>query len=284
MDTSDGFGASRVRFESTGVSVGSLPPHGRPALSATEQRDVETALRDLPGIEQFVKRLLERIRPFLDLRPPARVLDIGAAQGVSMIAYGKEGFEVAGVEPWDDARDVAEELAERTGVAIEIVEGVAEVLPFGDGSFDFVHTYSVLEHVDDPDAVFDEVHRVLKPGGGFYFATTSNISPRQNEIRHFPLFPWYPDRVRRAIMIWARDNRPSWVGHTTRPAFFWFRHGEVRRQLEALGFTVINRWQLRAREHTGWRASVIRAAATNRAVRLVADIAVPGVEYLAIKS
>ena len=252
-------------------------------MSATEQRDVETALSRLPEIESFVHRLLERFRPFLDLRPPARVLDVGAAQGVSMIAFAREGFTVDGVEPWDDAREVARELSARSGLAIEIHPGVAEVLPFPDEVFDLVHTYSVLEHVDDPEAVFREAYRVLKPGGGLYFATTSNLSPFQNEIRHFPLFPWYPDRVRRMIMVWARDNRPSWVGYTTRPAFFWFRHREVRIQLETLGFRVVNRWSLRMREHSGWKGALIRAAAKSRAVRLVADVTVPGVEYLALK-
>ena len=45
------------------------------------------------------------------------------------------------------------------------VLGVGEELPFSDGSFDAVFSFSVLEHVRDPFRCAQEVVRVLKPGG-----------------------------------------------------------------------------------------------------------------------
>jgi SAM-dependent methyltransferase len=44
-------------------------------------------------------------------------------------------------------------------------------LPFAAGSFDLVTANMVLEHLPDPDAVFAEVARILKPGGRFVFVT-----------------------------------------------------------------------------------------------------------------
>ena len=85
-------------------------------------------------------------------------------------------------------------------------------------------------------------------------------------------------------MVWARDNRPAWVGHTTRPAYFWFHHREVQRDLKAIGFSqVIDRWKLRRGEQAGMRAKVIEACASNRAARLAGDVATSGMEYLALK-
>lgn len=44
-------------------------------------------------------------------------------------------------------------------------------LPFPDGSFDLVTANMVVEHLDNPKAQFNEVFRVLRPGGRFIFHT-----------------------------------------------------------------------------------------------------------------
>ncbi|WP_341198066.1 class I SAM-dependent methyltransferase [Hyphomonas chukchiensis] len=44
-----------------------------------------------------------------------------------------------------------------------------EALSFPDRSFDLVITQDVIEHLLDPDAAFQEISRVLKPGGAHVF-------------------------------------------------------------------------------------------------------------------
>ncbi|MBL4701678.1 MAG: class I SAM-dependent methyltransferase [Phycisphaeraceae bacterium] len=57
------------------------------------------------------------------------------------------------------------------------VKGSLYDLPFEDQSFDLLTANMVVEHIDDPDALFSQVKRVLKPGGNFIFHTPNKWSP-----------------------------------------------------------------------------------------------------------
>ena len=45
-----------------------------------------------------------------------------------------------------------------------------EDLTYSDNTFDLLITSDVMEHVYDPDKAFNEIHRVLKPGGAHIFS------------------------------------------------------------------------------------------------------------------
>ena len=68
-----------------------------------------------------------------------------------------------GVEPSPKMR----KLAEKRGIAV--MDGVAEKLPYKNKSFDYALMVTTLCFLDDVNAAFEEVHRILKPGG--YFIT-----------------------------------------------------------------------------------------------------------------
>jgi SAM-dependent methyltransferase len=254
---------------------------------ADELRDLGEVREQLPEAEEAVAMILGRITPHCGpLRPGARVLEVGAAQGKNLVALNRAGYDAHGVEPWRPAIETSRELASDTGVDIDVVEGVGEDLPFEDGEFDFVLAISVMEHVRDPLQVFREVHRVLRPGGGFFFHTTTTLARKQDEIKWFPLFAWYPAPLKRRIMGWAAANRPTWIGGTATPAFNWFSPWSVRRDLQAIGFTrVLERWDLvRDEELDGWRRSALGIVRTNRLLRFLGEFINPGSGYLALKA
>ena len=68
-----------------------------------------------------------------------------------------------------------------------------------------------------------------------------------------------PDRLKRSIMIWARDHAPELVGHTRTPAVNWFTRGKARRELTSAGFVEVwDRWDLRHLDaETGLRRSEV---------------------------
>jgi len=251
----------------------------------TERLGFGRALARLPVIEAHLRKILVRLERVRPVGPGAKVVDVGAAQGLFLIAAAKAGLNAVGVEPAEPARELAQRLADHEGVTIDIRPGCAEQLPLEPGQFDFVHANSVVEHAADPQVAFNEAHRVLAAGGVFWFATASSMCPRQDEIGRFPCFGWYPDRLKRRIMAWAKANRPHLIGHTQTPAMNWFTPGKARRMLAQAGFgKVYDRWDIRRPEEGGrLHRAALAAVRSCRLTKLLGEIMVPHCSYAAVK-
>lgn len=121
------------------------------------------------------------------LEPGERVLDLGSGAGTdSLIAaqmVGPEG-RVTGIDMTPEMLAKARGAAAELGVEnVEFVEGDAERLPFGHETFDVVISNGVIDLIPDKDAVFAELHRVLKPGGRVQLADVTIQQPVSEEGR-----------------------------------------------------------------------------------------------------
>jgi arsenite methyltransferase len=108
------------------------------------------------------------------LRPGETVLDIGSGAGFDAILaaqmVGPEGH-VTGVDMTPEMRDKATANCSLLGLRnVEFVDGLAEKLPLADSSVDVVISNGVINLCPDKLRVFNEIRRVLKPGGRLQIA------------------------------------------------------------------------------------------------------------------
>jgi SAM-dependent methyltransferase len=121
------------------------------------------------------------------LAPGERVLDLGCGAGTdSLVAaqlVGPEG-RVTGIDMTPEMLAKAGAAAAAMGATnVEFLESEAEHLPFRDESFDVVISNGVIDLIPDKDAVFSEIHRVLRPGGRIQVAGVTIQNPVSEEGR-----------------------------------------------------------------------------------------------------
>ena len=104
----------------------------------------------------------------------ATVVDLGCGAGTDLLIaaqmVGPSG-KVIGVDMTASMLARARASAAEMGLTnVELHEGLIESLPVPDGSVDVVISNGVIDLVPDKDAVFDEIDRVLRPGGRLQIA------------------------------------------------------------------------------------------------------------------
>jgi len=113
------------------------------------------------------------VLPLLGEIKGKKILDVGAGTGRLSLPLFNEGALVT-------ALDVSAEmlkLLKQKQPDIDIVTGEAEDMPFPDNTFDVVVCAFLIVHLKDPIVFFDEVYRVLKPGGKFLVTNINQKEP-----------------------------------------------------------------------------------------------------------
>lgn len=109
--------------------------------------------------------------PFLAevIKPGNKIVDIGSGSGVdALIAKLKTGNEglVYGIDITPAMIEKARKNIELAGFdGIRIIEGRADDIPLANSKTDVVTSNGVLNLVPDKKKAFEEIHRILKPGG-----------------------------------------------------------------------------------------------------------------------
>jgi arsenite methyltransferase len=114
-----------------------------------------------------------------------RIVDVGSGAGFdSFIAAGQVGpsGQVIGVDMTPEMLAKSRRTSLALGLGhVEFREGLAERIPVEDEWADVVISNGVINLCADKRAVFDEIRRVLRPGGWLQFADIANGRPVPTE-------------------------------------------------------------------------------------------------------
>jgi SAM-dependent methyltransferase len=141
-------------------------PH---AFTAVDSQPQPTQLVDILrrlAAEPFYGAYKRRLRDLLRARPGGRFLDVGAGAGDSALALAAEsGARAVGAD-----RSLTMAAAMKGAGLAHIAVADGHRLPFQDSCLDGAWADRVLQHVEDPEQVVDEMCRVVRPGGRIVLA------------------------------------------------------------------------------------------------------------------
>jgi SAM-dependent methyltransferase len=124
-----------------------------------------------------------------------RVLDAGCGMGYGSAILAEAGAsEVVAV---DNVEPVVEAARARAPSGVLVQQGDVAQLAFEADSFDVVVCFEVIEHVEEPEAVLDELARVLRPGGLLAISSPNRDAYPPGNPHHVHEFQ--PEELRRAL-------------------------------------------------------------------------------------
>lgn len=160
------------------------------------------------------------------VRPPGRLLDIGAGDGAFIALAAGHGWECVGVDP---AARLDPGLRSTGTGSFRLIEGTLDDLDPGE-RFDAVTMWDVIEHLDEPAAVLNAAVPFLKDGGVLVVETGNYQSVDRitsgpdwwaymSEHRWYFAPPTVRDLLHRAglahVAVGPRVLRPWWKGQPT---------------------------------------------------------------------
>jgi SAM-dependent methyltransferase len=139
-----------------------------------------------PRTVQF--RRTENVTPMIELSKPQasdRLLDAATGWGFVALTFAPLVQSVVGVDLTPEMVALARKVAADRGVKnVEYVEGDAEDLTFGSGSFEIVTSRFTYHHFGDPEKALFEMKRVLVPDGRIVLYDYLASSDEKKAKRH----------------------------------------------------------------------------------------------------
>jgi SAM-dependent methyltransferase len=141
----------------------------------------------------FIRRIQDAFA-MLPPRPYEAALDVGTGAGFLLPTLSALAGKVEAVDLSPVLRYAQEMTEKRRLQNVRVQQADLLQLPFATGEFDLLVCMSVIEHIPDPVKAFDEMGRVLRPGGilllGYplehaLLRLLENLLRAEKRVRHF---------------------------------------------------------------------------------------------------
>jgi len=177
--------------------------------------------------EQYIRATLSRLAAERAPQPGggpafARALDVGCGEGELHACLAAHAGELDACDV--NAGDLARAAALNADLGhVRYAQVTGPGLPYPDAAFDLVTCLEVIEHVDDPLGLVDELARVTRPGGALILTCPNHDFPRTYDpINHARR------RTRPPLAIGAYGYGHTWL----------VRREQAARWLDEAGFEV----------------------------------------------
>ncbi len=167
------------------------------------------------------------------------IVDVGSGKGGFLLELARRGTSAVGVEPTPEYVELSTAKGKEQGYAIEVLSGTAEHIPRADASVGFINISEVIEHVEHPEQLLSEIHRVLLVGGKAYLSVPNRFGLRDQHF-HMYFINWMPRTWAHALigLCGRHKDYSGKAGRQSLIAMHYYTYAKIQELCTSNGFSV----------------------------------------------